>query len=182
MGMESFVRNFIRSSLVWFGVGVLLGLSMAWWPADHLVYRPAHAHANLLGFVSMMIFGVAYHIIPRFSGAPLQSRRLALVHLWLANLGLTGLVGGWIARVWVGSLGNLLINVGAGLSTLGAFCFIYNIWRTLGPVRTPRAAKAGAGTGRRVNGTAIGAAAGAPAGVVAGNRNGSPDRVASRPR
>jgi cbb3-type cytochrome oxidase subunit 1 len=135
MGMEGFVRNFIRSSLVWFGVGVLLGLSMAWWPADHLVYRPAHAHANLLGFVSMMIFGVAYHVIPRFSGAPLRSRTLAHGHLWLANLGLAGLVGGWILRVWTGAAGNTLIHAGAGLSTVGAFLFIYNIWCTLGPVR-----------------------------------------------
>jgi hypothetical protein len=133
--MESFVRSFIRSSLVWLGVGVLLGLSMAWWPADHLVYRPAHAHANLLGFVSMMIFGVAYHVIPRFAGAPLRSRPMAAVHVWLANLGLAGLVGGWIARVWVGALGTTLLHVGAGLSALGAFLFIFNIWSTLGPAR-----------------------------------------------
>lgn len=68
--MEPFVRKFIRASLVWFGVGILLGLSMSFWPMESLAYRPAHAHAHLLGFVSMMIFGVAYHVIPRFSGAP----------------------------------------------------------------------------------------------------------------
>jgi heme/copper-type cytochrome/quinol oxidase subunit 1 len=132
MGMEAFVRNFIRSSLVWLGVGVLLGVSMAWWPADHLIYRPAHAHANLLGFVSMMIFGVAYHVIPRFSGAALRSRTLAAIHLWLANLGLTGLVVGWSLRPWAGAAGATLIHVGAGLSAAGTFLFIYNIWRTLG--------------------------------------------------
>jgi cbb3-type cytochrome oxidase subunit 1 len=151
MAMEGFVRNFIRSSLAWFGVGVLMGLSMAWWPADHLVYRAAHAHANLLGFVSMMIFGVAYHVIPRFAGAPLVSPRLAGLHLWLANVGLATLVSGWILRVWVGGPGTLLIQVGAGLSAVGAFLFIYNIWRTLGaaPVAglTPLG-RPGAGNGR----------------------------------
>jgi cbb3-type cytochrome oxidase subunit 1 len=132
--MEPFVRYFIRASLVWLGIGILLGLAMAWWPGHTLVYRPAHAHANLLGFVSMMIFGVAYHVIPRFAGAPLRSRPLARVHLWLANLGLAGLVGGWVGRVWVGAPANGLLHLGAALTAAGAFCFVYNIWRTLDAV------------------------------------------------
>jgi cbb3-type cytochrome oxidase subunit 1 len=156
--VETFVRNFIRSSLIWFGTGVLLGLGMAWWPAQHLAYRPAHMHANLLGFVSMMIFGVAYHVIPRFAGSPLRSRTLARAHLWIANLGLAGMVGGWILRVWVRTPGTVLLRTGAGLSAVGAFLFIYNIWRTLGSGRVgiargaspvaharPGAAPAGAG-------------------------------------
>jgi heme/copper-type cytochrome/quinol oxidase subunit 1 len=161
MGMEGFVRNFIRSSLIWLGVGVLMGVSMAWWPADHLIYRPAHAHANLLGFVSMMIFGVAYHVIPRFSGAALRSRALAQLHLWVANAGLVGMVGGFILRPWVGPMGSFLIHVGAGLSAVGTFLFIYNIWRTLG---------------------AVPAGAGLPgAGRPAGGRPPSPPPTAGRP-
>jgi heme/copper-type cytochrome/quinol oxidase subunit 1 len=147
MGMEAFVRNFIRSSLVWLGVGVLLGVSMAWWPADHLIYRPAHAHANLLGFVSMMIFGVAYHVIPRFSGAALRSRAMARLHLWLANLGLAGMVGGWSLRPWMGDPGTTLIHAGAALSAVGTFLFIYNIWRTLGAAPSGPMAAQAAGRG-----------------------------------
>ncbi len=135
MGMEWFVRGFIRSSLVWFGTGILLGLSMVWWPAETLAFRPAHAHAHLLGFVSMMIFGVAYHVIPRFSGVPLTSRRLAGAHLWVANAGLAGMVAGWILRVWVRPAGGALLGVGGSLTAIGAALFIYNIWTTLGPVR-----------------------------------------------
>ena len=56
--------------------------------SDALIYRPAHVHANLLGFVSMMIFGVAYHVLPRFVGHPLHNRRMAVVHWWVANIGL----------------------------------------------------------------------------------------------
>lgn len=132
--MESFVRHFIRSSLVWFGIGIIIGLTMTWWPAQHLVYRPAHGHAHLLGFVSMMIFGVAYHVIPRFAGNPLRSRRMAFIHLWLANLGLAGMVGGWILRGWVG-FGTPLLAAGGALTAIGAFLFIYNIWVTLGPAK-----------------------------------------------
>lgn len=135
--MEPHVTRFIRSSLIWLGVGVSIGLAMALHPAGALVYRPAHTHANLLGFVSMMIFGVAYHVLPRFRGAPLHNRRLAEVHLIVANAGLVLLVGGWLLP---GALGlKFLVPAGGLISALGAGFFIYNIWRTLdGALPAPR--------------------------------------------
>ena len=129
--MDTFVRGFIRASLVWLGVGVVIGISMAFWPGHALVYRPAHIHANLLGFVSMMIFGVAYHVIPRFSGNPLHSRSLPTVHLLVANAGLACMVGGWILRVWLPRPGAVVLQAGAAASAAGAFLFIYNLWRTM---------------------------------------------------
>ncbi|HEX7117940.1 MAG TPA: hypothetical protein VF212_04095 [Longimicrobiales bacterium] len=131
--MEPFVRRFVRASLVWLGVGVLIGVSMAFWPVA-VVYRPAHVHANLLGFVSMMIFGVAYHVIPRFSGRPLHNVSLGAAHLWAANVGLALMVGGWIARAHGFAPGTAALRIGAATSALGVALFIYNIWRTLGPV------------------------------------------------
>jgi heme/copper-type cytochrome/quinol oxidase subunit 1 len=130
--MDPYVRNFVRASLMWLGIGVLIGVSMAFWPREALVYRTAHVHANLLGFVSMMIFGVAYHVMPRFSGTPLHSQRQASVHLWMANMGLALLVGGWIGRLWVPDPAAVALRAGAATSAIGAFLFIHNIWRTLG--------------------------------------------------
>ncbi len=136
--MEAFVRNFLRSSLIWLAVAAALGVSMALWPADHLAYRPAHAHAALLGFVSMFIFGVAYHVIPRFTGRPLESRSLARIHLWLANVGLALMVGGWLMRPTWYRTGDVALKVGAVVSAVALGCFIYNMWRTLSE---PAAAK-----------------------------------------
>ena len=132
--MDPFVRRFIRSSLVWLGVGVTLGVVMAVHPAA-VAMRPAHLHANLLGFVSMMIFGVAYHVMPRFTGRPLHSVRAATLHLWVANLGLAGMVSGFILRIYRWSAGEALLGAGGVLAATGAFLFIYNIWRTLEPPR-----------------------------------------------
>lgn len=129
--MESFVRGFIRSSLIWLGVGALLGLWMIFDPA-RTTFRPAHLHANLLGFVSMMIFGVAYHIIPRFTGSPLASRTNALVHVYAANLGLALMIAGFMLRLSNAELGGALLGAGAIVSTIGIALFITNIWRTLG--------------------------------------------------
>jgi cbb3-type cytochrome oxidase subunit 1 len=131
--MEPFVVKFIRASLLWLGIGVLLGVWMLLAP-QALVYRPAHMHANLLGFVSMMIFGVAYHVLPRFTGSPLSSRRAAAVHVWVANAGLALLVGGWLVRPAAHQAGSAALAIGGISSALGAFLFIGNIWRTIGGV------------------------------------------------
>ncbi len=135
--MDRFVAGFVRASLVWLGVGVALGVAMAFAPGFAGGYRPAHMHANLLGFVSMMIFGVAYHVIPRFVGSPLRSRRLAEIHLWVANVGLALLAGGFVARVHVGAVAELAIRSGAALAGIGAYLFIFNLWRTLDAARRP---------------------------------------------
>jgi cbb3-type cytochrome oxidase subunit 1 len=132
--VEIFVRGFVRSSLVWLGVGTAIGLWMIFDPGV-LAYRPAHLHANLLGFVSMMIFGVAYHILPRFTGRPLWSRRAALIHLVLANAGLAMMVAGFIARVSIADVGTLLLRAGGVTSAVGIALFITNIWRTITPAR-----------------------------------------------
>lgn len=128
--MDWFVRNFIKASLVWLGLAVSLGVAMAAHPA-WVVYRTAHLHMALLGFVTMMIFGVAYHVIPRFTGNPLHSRRLAMVHWWIANAGLAVLVAGFVARVQLPSSA-ISVLAGAGiLVATGAYLFIYNLWRTI---------------------------------------------------
>jgi hypothetical protein len=134
--LDWYVHLFLRSSLVWLGVGVVLGYLMVVSPA-HLGLRPAHAHVNLLGFVSMMIFGVAYHVLPRFTGRPLVSPRLAVLHVWVANLGLLLLAGGFAARIYLPGLAVPALHLGGLLSGLGAALFINNIWRTLGPVGRP---------------------------------------------
>lgn len=141
--MDRYVLGFLRAALVWLLLGTTLGAAMAMHPA-WLVYRPVHLHLLLLGFVMMMIAGVAYHVIPRFTAATLHSPRLAMVHLVVANVGLPLLAGGFVARVVHPGLAPLLLSVGGGLSALGAWMLGWNLWRTLDravvpPTRLPRA-------------------------------------------
>jgi cytochrome c oxidase cbb3-type subunit 1 len=129
--MDWYVRAFLRSSLGWLGVGVTLGVAMAVWPAL-AVYRTAHLHFNLLGFVTMMIFGVGYHLLPRLAGHPLHRPALAGVHWVLANAGLLLLGGGFVlVPLGYGRLGLAARAVGGIASAGGAYLFIYAIWRTL---------------------------------------------------
>ena len=55
--MDWFVRRFMKSALAWLGLGVTLGVAMAAHPF-WTIYRPAHMHMNLLGFVTMMILAL----------------------------------------------------------------------------------------------------------------------------
>ena len=134
--MEWFVKAFIKASLAWLALAVSLGVGMAVYPA-WLIYRTAHLHMALLGFVAMMIFGVAYHVIPRFTGNALHSRTLAGIHWWLANSGLTILVIGFVVRPHWGTNAIPLLGGGGVLAAMGAYAFAYNLWRTLDAVRPP---------------------------------------------
>jgi cbb3-type cytochrome oxidase subunit 1 len=135
--LEWFVRAFVKASLAWLGLGVTLGVAMAARPA-WIVYRPAHVHMNLLGFVTMMIYGVAYHVLPRFSGHPLHRRGLAGAHWVLANLGLATMVAGFSLQPHLGARAIPILAAGGTLSALGAYLFILNIWRTInGPAPRP---------------------------------------------
>lgn len=128
--MDWFVKAFLKASLAWLGLGVSLGLAMAAHP-QWAGWRTAHLHMNLLGFVTMMIYGVAYHVIPRFTGHPLAMRRLAGAHWWISNVGLAVMALGFGFRGQGTSSGTVVLALGGTLSALGAYVFIVNIWRTI---------------------------------------------------
>lgn len=137
--MSWFVTAFVKASLAWLALGVTLGVAMAAHPA-WVVYRPAHMHMVLLGFVTMMIYGVAYHVIPRFSGHALYRPRLAGWHWWASNVGLLLMAVGFGLRPHLGPGATPVLATGGVLSALGAYAFAYGIWRTMdGPAGMRRA-------------------------------------------
>jgi cbb3-type cytochrome oxidase subunit 1 len=128
--MSATVRRFLKASLAWLALGVTLGVAMAAHPVWTL-YRLAHVHMMLLGFVAMMIFGVAYHVVPAFAGFPLHRPAAAHFHWWLANVGLAAMASGFVLRVHAPTGGTVLLASGGTLSAAGAYLFVYLIWRTI---------------------------------------------------
>lgn len=147
--MDWFAKVFIRASLLWFIAGITLGLAMAMHPA-WVTYRPAHAHMNLVGFVVMMIFGVGYQMLPRFFGHPIHSRKLAVAHIWLANVGLALLVTGFILSPHIGADAVPVTSSGGVLWALGAYGFVYNMWRTFDAAERRRRLNAQAAASRNL--------------------------------
>ncbi|MBA2292630.1 MAG: cbb3-type cytochrome c oxidase subunit I [Gemmatimonadales bacterium] len=128
--MAPHVIWFLKASLAWLALGVTMGLAMAIQPAM-AVYRAAHFHMLFLGFVTMMIAGVGYHIIPRFAATHLHAPKLPLIHFFLANVGLALLVAGFVLRVHARTSGVALLASGGTLSAAGAYALAWNLWRTL---------------------------------------------------
>jgi cbb3-type cytochrome oxidase subunit 1 len=74
--------------------GMLWGLDMA--ISENHAAMPAHAHLNLLGWVSLFLFGIFYRLHPS-----LDVTKLAL------------------AQVWVWIIGTIVMAVGVGLISTG---------------------------------------------------------------
>jgi len=66
---------YFRIAMVWILVGVTLGIGMAA-THDHSLF-PAHAHINLLGWVSMGIFAFFYRLWPHAAAT-----KLAKIQFW----------------------------------------------------------------------------------------------------
>ena len=127
--MEWFIKAFIRSSLLWFAAGIALGVAIVVHP-PWVIYRPAHAHMNVVGFLTMLVFGVGYQLLPRLFGHPLHNVRLAIAHVYLANVGLGGLVLGFLLQPHARSLGRWLGAGGGTLFAIGAIFWVWNLWHT----------------------------------------------------
>lgn len=139
--MEWFIKAFIRASLLWFAAGVVLGVAIAVHP-QWLGYRPAHAHMNVVGFLTMLVFGVGYQLLPRLFGHPLFSTRLAIAHLFTANLGLAVLVIGFLIQPKRGYDARWVTATGGSLFALGAILWVYNLWRTFNAADARQRARA----------------------------------------
>ena len=57
----------------------------------------AHGYAQVFGFAALFIMGVAYHVIPRFKGAPLAAPGVASASFWLQTGGVTTVAVGMLA-------------------------------------------------------------------------------------
>jgi len=97
------------------------------------VLRTIHAHAHLagIGWVTMMIFGASYKLIPMFSLGELRDERLARWQFWLLNLGMVGLFGTLLLQSGWALLFALLIAGAIGL-------FLWKMREVLRARRRPR--------------------------------------------
>jgi len=122
--MDRYTKGFVVASLAYFFLAAVLGIWMGGTDTAGWV-RFAHVHFNLLGFMSMMIYGVGYFILPRFNGRALRWPSWVPVHFFLANIGLIGMVATAPGRP---SAGFVLFSA---LSVLSAGMFAVNLGATM---------------------------------------------------
>ena len=83
--MPAIAQLFFKTAVVFLIVGIIIGLHMSI-SGNHDVIA-AHAHANLLGWVTSAIFGGYYALNPAKA-----EQRLAVIHYWVYTVGVAGLV------------------------------------------------------------------------------------------
>jgi len=84
--MKGVANWFFTTAALCVLIGMAWGIQMAA-TGDHSL-SPAHAHLNLVGWVTMGLFGLYYHNVPA------AARGLAKVHFALAFLGVLAMVPG----------------------------------------------------------------------------------------
>jgi hypothetical protein len=130
--MDVYPRLFVQVSLVYLAIGTTLGALMGADALNRFSWRYVHIHLNLLGFVTMMISGVAYHVLPRFAGRPVRHPRLIGAHFWLANVGLLGMLGTRaLAAAGITNAGLPIFPLFATLAMLGIWIFVFNAFPVL---------------------------------------------------
>jgi len=100
-------------------IGMMMGLHMAI-SGEHL-QKPAHAHVNLLGWVSLFLYGVYYRLNPDLDTTKLAiwQARVALASVLVMTIGLWFLYAGAEAAEPLAAIGSL-----AAFAALLVFAFI----------------------------------------------------------
>ncbi|WP_245307915.1 hypothetical protein [Hoeflea sp. IMCC20628] len=88
---------------------------------DHML-APAHAHLNLVGWVTMALFGLYYTLTPSAAATG-----LAKIHLGLAVAGVVVMVPG-IAMVLKGG-GDGIAAAGSMLTAASMLVFLYTVFK-----------------------------------------------------
>lgn len=134
----------IRSAFGWLALAALallvdgaMQLASGFSPISEDVIR----HATTVGFVMLLIFGVAQRMLPGFAGGKLRSPHLVTATLWLGSAAallrvLPVLVTPWIGGAlevpgWITPLLQGVFGFSGPLALAALLCFTINLWSIL---------------------------------------------------
>ena len=139
--MYTLVRRYIKTAILFLGVGLALGGWMMvrrelWNMAPSSYMISAHTHAIFVGFVMLMILGVALWMFPRpEKGDTRYSPRAAEGAYWLVSIGTAGRVAGELARPATSAPALRWAILLCGAAQIGGIAlFFVNMWPRIRPV------------------------------------------------
>jgi heme/copper-type cytochrome/quinol oxidase subunit 1 len=142
--MHSLVRRYIKTAIGFLVAGLGIGgwmiLRRELWGVYATAYETsAHTHAIFVGFVMMMIMGVALWLFPRPEKTDAQyDPRLAATAYWLITIGTVARVGGEIMRSSLFNISAMWLRVAivaAGfLQGIAIGVFFFTMWTRIRPV------------------------------------------------
>ena len=147
--MYSLVRRYLKTAIAFLALGLVIG---SWMIARRELYGAApnpylvsaHTHALFVGFVMLMIMGVALWLFPRPAKEDERySPGLAAAAYWVTTIATAARVGGELARAPM--IGSRIVSgaplwlrwgiVLAGIAqAVGIGMFFYTMWTRIRPV------------------------------------------------
>jgi cbb3-type cytochrome oxidase subunit 1 len=118
-------KTFLKVASVYFTIGVLAGLIMG--ILHDFRFTSVHAHVNLLGWVSMALFGLIYHFYPNAANS-----KLAKTQFWLHNIGVPVMLGGIALQVLGVSAALPAAIIGSLAVVIGVILFMVNVFKYVG--------------------------------------------------
>ncbi len=125
-----------KSLPYWFlGVSTLFVLAgMAWGiqmsiTQDHIL-APAHAHNNLIGFVTMAVYGFYYRLVPAAA-----DKWLAVLHFWVALVGAVLFAPG--IALAITEQGETLAQISSILVLVAMLIFAWTVWTNKAGLTNP---------------------------------------------
>jgi cbb3-type cytochrome oxidase subunit 1 len=119
-------KMYLKIATVYFTLGVLMGIMMG--IIQDFRFASIHAHTNLLGWVSMALFGLIYHFYPKAANS-----KLAKTQFWLHNIGFPVMTLAIVFEVITGSLASLPLAIAGSIAVvLGVILFMINIFKYVG--------------------------------------------------
>ncbi len=129
-------RMFLRTSFVYLALSLLIGILLAsqpvWQvPAFFSGLNPVYIHLLTVGWLTLLIFGVAYWMFPKYSmERPHGNDQLSWAAYFLLNAGLIlRVVTEPLLSQMTSFLLAFLLTVSAFFQWLGGLLFIINLWR-----------------------------------------------------
>ena len=115
--MQRLDRNYILVGLSWVIVGMIYGAWLG--AAHHNNFANSHAHINLLGFVTSVLFGILYWAYPAMAKS-----RLAIWQFAVYEVGIALLI---IGKIMVDNDGSetLFLQIGSVVTIIGTAMMLY---------------------------------------------------------
>ncbi|WP_345239003.1 cytochrome-c oxidase [Pontibacillus salipaludis] len=112
----------IKISSLYFLVAIILGLIMS--ITHDYSLTPVHVHMNLLGWTSLTLAGILYHLFPQ-----LEQSISGRIHFWLHNIGLPIMMTSLFLLIL---LENESFGIGAAIGSIitviGIIAFVWNVF------------------------------------------------------
>ncbi|WP_018181438.1 hypothetical protein [Kaistia granuli] len=121
--MPKISQWFIGSAVIYVIVGMIGGIIMG--AKQDFSLAPAHAHLNLIGWVSLALMGFYYN-----ANRDKAESRLATIQFWVSTVGLWIMIPGLVLTLRMVPVGEPIVIAGSIITLMGMILFAVSIFRS----------------------------------------------------